>query len=125
MTRTLPALLLLLIFGLTVLLVFRTSTALDPADTANSSLKDLAANEWRSALRRFGDNTCHCAPKGGYVAYLRYDTANDPNLAFLLGQRFVVGKATVKALPFNGQKYGMPWDKPEDVVVQVPLTFPD
>jgi hypothetical protein len=125
MRRSLPALLSLLIFGLALYLVVQTSASSNPADTALRFLKSVAAHDLPTALGLFGDNTCHCAPKGGYVAYLRYDAANDPSLAFLLGQKFTIGRSSTKALPFNGEKYTMPWDKPEDVVVYVPLTFQD
>jgi hypothetical protein len=125
MTRLAPALLLLAILGFGAFFAFSEMVNADPADEAKKFLRLVEAGNYRQALSEFGDNTCHCAPKGGYVAYLRYDTANDPSLAFLLGQKFEAGKATVKKLPFNGEAYMMPWDKPEDVAVYVPITFDD
>jgi hypothetical protein len=125
MTRLAPAILLLAILGFGVFFAFNEMASADPADEAKKFLHLVASGSYRQALSEFGDNTCHCAPKGGYVAYLRYDTANDPTLAFLLGQKFDIGKATVKKLPFNGEPYMMPWDKPEDVAVYVPITFND
>lgn len=125
MMRSLAPILLLCVFGLTAYLVFSSAASADPADEARTFLKAVRAGDRRLALSQFGDNTCHCAPKGGYVAYLRYDLAADPNLAFLMGQKFELGQPTVTKLPFNGEKYAMPWDKPEDVVVTVPVTFPE
>ena len=125
MTRSLPALLFILILGGGVVFAFFNAAHSDPADTAKQFLHFVQNNDHRAALMQFGDNSCHCAPKGGYVAYLRYDTANDPSLAFLFGQKFDIGQATVKKLPYNGEKYMMPWDKPEDTVVFLPITFPD
>jgi hypothetical protein len=125
MTRSLPALLFILILGTGVLFAFWTGASADPADTGRQFLKFVQDNDYRAALMQFGDNSCHCAPKGGYVAYLRYDMANDPSLAFLFGQKFDVGPAVVKKLPLDGEKYMMPWEKPEDTVVFLPITFPD
>jgi hypothetical protein len=125
MRRLAPAILLLAILGFGVFFAFSEMAGADPADEAKKVLQLVEAGSYRRALSEFGDNTCHCAPKGGYVAYLRYDTANDPSLAFLLGQKCEMGKATVKKLPFNGEAYMMPWDKPEDVAVYIPITFND
>jgi hypothetical protein len=96
-----------------------------PAQEAQHFLLLVRNNDYQSALREFGDNTCHCAPEGGYGAFLRYDQGHDPNLAFLMGTNFNFGQATVIQLPYNGEKYLMPWDKPEDTLVHVPVTFPD
>lgn len=96
-----------------------------PAKEARIFLSYVRGNNYGSAVREFGDNTCHCAPEGGYGAFLRYDQAHDPNLAFLMGTNFTMAEPTVKKLPYNGEKYMMPWDKPEDTAVFVPITFPD
>jgi hypothetical protein len=125
MMRNLAPLLLIAIFAACVFMVFSSGTNADPADEARKFLRLLQRDDYEAAVAEFGDNTCHCAPKGGYVAYLRYDKAHDPNVAFLRGQQFEIGQPTTKQLPYNGEKHLFPWDKPEDVAVYVPITFKD
>jgi hypothetical protein len=121
-----PQLLLLIPIFLFVLYFLYDTKANDPpTDAATTFLQTLSQNDVERALREFGDNTCHCAPEGGYISYLQYNSGYDPNLSFLLGKHFTTGKMNTEKLPYNGEKYVLPWDKPEDVLVYVPLEFPE
>ncbi len=123
--RSFQVLLLLGIFLISAFAIFSTQAGEDPRDEARKFLSKIQSGDFDSALREFGDNTCHCAPRGGYIAYLQYEAAQEPNLAFLKGQSFKFGPMRVKRLPYNKEKYILPWDKPEDVAVYVPLEFDD
>jgi hypothetical protein len=119
-----PQLLLLIpILVFVVYFLYDTKSNEPPTEAASTFLQTLRRGDVEAALREFGDNTCHCAPEGGYVSYLQYEGGYDPNLSFLLGNHFYVGKMNTEKLPFNGEKYVLPWDKPEDVLVYAPLEF--
>lgn len=115
--------LLLGIFAFAMFSLFNSQASADPAETAQSFLASVKSGDVTSALMEFGDNTCHCAPDGGYASYLNYEGAHDPNLAFLVGQRFEIGKPITKQLPMHTQGSFLPWDKPEDVAVFIPVQF--
>lgn len=124
--RSLYVLLFVAIFVFVVVGVFGSQAGDKPEDEALAFLKLISQNNTRRALGEFGDNTCHCAPKGGYAAYLDgYRAAQEPNITFLLGKPMSYGQPRVKQLPFNGERYALPWNKPEDVIVYVPVSFPD
>jgi hypothetical protein len=121
-----PQLLLLIPVLLFVMyFLYDTKRSEPPTDAARTFLQTLSAGDAEGALREFGDNTCHCAPEGGYISYLQYESGYDPNLAFLLGRKFSIGEMKTEQLPYNGEKYMFPWDKPEDTLVYVPLVFTD
>lgn len=120
----LTQLLLLLPLALFLIVgVFALNGSEPPTEEATVFLNTLRKNDIEAALFEFGDNTCHCAPEGGYISYLQYASGNNPNIAFLLGQNFSEGKATYEPLPYNGEQYVFPWDKPEDMLVRVPIQF--
>jgi hypothetical protein len=124
--RSLYPLLLIVIFIFAAVMIFTSEANEKPEDEATAFLGLVSHNDAEAALREFGDNTCHCAPKGGYAAYLHgYEAAQEPNITFLLGKEMVLGKPRVKPLPSHGTPYIMPWDKTEDSVVYVPVSFPD
>lgn len=119
-----PQLLLLIpIFVFVLYFLYDTKRSEPPTDAARAFLQTLSAGDVEGALREFGDNTCHCAPEGGYISYLQYESGYDPNLAFLLGRNFSLGEMRTEPLPYNGEKYAFPWEKPEDALVYVPLQF--
>lgn len=103
--------------------VFMSQAQEDPADEARSFLKLVSKSDLDGALQEFGDNTCHCAPKGGYGSYFKYE--DEPTLAFLVGKDFSVQKTSVKKLPYNNEPYVLPWDKPEDVAVRAWVDIPE
>lgn len=121
--RSPQVLLLLPILCFVLFAVYSTKASEEPTEAVSTFLRHLQRNDIQGALRDFGDNTCHCAPEGGYIAYLQYESGHDPNLAFLLGRRFELGKMRWEKLPYNGEKYAFPWDKPEDTLVFAPITF--
>lgn len=119
-----PQLLLLIpVFAFVLYFLYDTKAHEPPTEAATQFLRTLQQGDVESALREFGDNTCHCAPEGGYIAYLQAESGYDPNLSFLLGKPFKLGEMKTETLPYNGEKYLMPWDKPEDQLVYVPLEF--
>ena len=119
-----PQLLLLIpIFGFVLYFLYDTKAHEPPTEAAAQFLQTLQQGDVESALREFGDNTCHCAPEGGYISYLQLESGYDPNLSFLLGKQFKLGRMKSEPLPYNGEKYMMPWDKPEDQLVYVPIEF--
>lgn len=118
-----PLLLLLPILLFVAAAIFMTKADEQPTEEAAIFLTKLRSNDVTGAMHHFGDNTCHCAPAGGYIAYLQYESGQDPGLAFLLGSNFDIGKMRVEKLPYNGEKYLFPWDKPEDTIVYAPIAF--
>jgi hypothetical protein len=106
-------------------MIFSSEAGEKPQTEALTFLNKVSRNDQAGALKEFGDNTCHCAPKGGYEAYLHgYEVAQEPNITFLMGKPLVFGtQPRVKFLPENGTPYVFPWDKPEDAVVYMPVEF--
>ncbi len=93
-----------------------------PEAVAVKLIDSLRAGNIQKAVSLFGDNTCKCPPPGGYISFLRYQSGHSPNLAFLVGRSFKSGKARVALLPAKGA-YLLPWEKPEDCELTIPLTF--
>lgn len=94
----------------------------DPKVTARLFLSAIQTRNTEKALAMFGDVYCSCAPKGGYQSYLKYDSGQDPNLAFLLGHLFAIGTASKQLLQENVPDT-LPWEHPEIVVITTPLEF--
>ncbi|MBX9877804.1 MAG: hypothetical protein K2Y22_05045 [Candidatus Obscuribacterales bacterium] len=94
-----------------------------PQSAADLFLQKIREGNRKAAVEMFGDNTCHCPPRGGYETYLRYDM-HDPTLAFLIGKPFAFTTGTVT--PVNAEiPYVFPWDKPSTCYVDVELSFPN
>lgn len=74
------------------------------------------------SVRQFGSNACRCPAKGGWVSYLIYKSGQEQNLAFMLGHPFETGKPKDSPIQ-NGKEAVLPWQKPEDYAVDVPITF--
>jgi hypothetical protein len=93
---------------------------------STSVVKDLLAyiqrGDVNAARQLFGDNTCSCPPRGGWISLLRYESGHEPNLAFLLRQRFVTSDMENQAVP-SAHHYVFPWDKPEDRKVDLNIRF--
>jgi hypothetical protein len=122
--RHLYMLLMLAIFIACCAFVFMSQAAADPCDEARQIFAKIRAGDVRAAVKEFGDNSCHCAPLGGYIAYLEYSSGQDPQLAFALSQPFAVSSFTAKKLPGSLSRASTSfWDKPEDALVTCRMTF--
>ncbi|MFN8656939.1 MAG: hypothetical protein U0105_11420 [Candidatus Obscuribacterales bacterium] len=95
----------------------------DPRDEARKFLTIVGSGNVEKALGEFGDNTCHCAPKGGYTSYFQYESGVDPNIAFLLGQKFQVSSNIQGVRMADNQPFLLPWEKPETFAVDAQLVF--
>lgn len=115
-------LIVLFVFALSVIIFIATSVYSSPAEEAVAFLDDLKTGNLSRAVKRFGGNVCRCPAKGGWGSYLIYVSAQEPNLAFLVGHDFSMGKPVVHPLKKEA-KHVLPWEKPEDTVVDIPLTF--
>jgi hypothetical protein len=94
----------------------------DPKDEAIAFLKDVQSGGLARSVRHFGGNACRCPAKGGWGSYLVYISGQEPNLAFLTGHQFSLGQP--KATPIANKLTTMlPWEKPEDFAVDIPITF--
>ncbi len=123
--RSIQVLILVPIIILVFVVMFVVKSDESPTEEGVGILQKLRTSDLEGAVAEFGDNTCHCAPEGGYISYLQYESGHDPNLAFLLGQKFDIGTPRMETLPYNGEKYFLPWDKPEDTIVFLPISFSD
>lgn len=95
---------------------------LDPKDEAVSFVKDVRDGSLAKTVKHFGGNACHCPAKGGWGSYLIYISGQEPNLAFMQGHPFQMGEA--KDTPMhNRHSTLLPWEKPEDAAVDIPVTF--
>ncbi len=98
----------------------------DPCtDVANIFLKQLKEGESSSIVNLMGENTCHCQPRGGYIAYFKYESGENDNMAYLFKHPFKTGDMSVKAVPTVEKIKGghLPWEKPESTEVDMPITF--
>lgn len=112
-------------FFLAMFVIFTTMAAEDPADEARLFLKKLEQGDVNKVLSQFGDNTCNCQPRGGYIAYLLYQSGEQNNLSPLLSRHFTTGNITVKAVPTRSKYPGgnLPWEQPESTEVDIPINF--
>lgn len=94
----------------------------DPKDEAIAFLTDIKSGNLAKSVKHFGGNACRCPAKGGWGSYLIYQSGQEPNLAFMTGHDFEIGKANTKHLE-NAAQYFVPWERPEDNVVDVPISF--
>lgn len=95
---------------------------LDPKDEAMSFLTDVRSGSLAKSVKHFGGNACHCPAKGGWGSYLIYASGQEPNLAFMTGHPVEFGQP--KETPMqNVKKTLLPWEKPEDAAIDVPITF--
>jgi hypothetical protein len=94
----------------------------DPEIEAVGFLDDVRQGDIVKAVRQFGSNACRCPAKGGWVSYLIYKSGQEQNLAFMLGHPFEAGKTKDSPIQ-NGKEAVIPWQKPEDFAVDVPISF--
>lgn len=116
----------ILLFTFCVLVVVFTIAggkfALPPEPVAVDFVKAVKSGDASHAVDFFGDVTCSCPPKGGYISYFNYESGHDPNLTFLLGHPFETGPVTASELR-KTYPNTLPWEHPVTYVVHVPLTF--
>lgn len=94
----------------------------DPPPAAQKFLKHIQDDNYEAAVRDFGGNTCRCPAKLGWVSYLIYSSGEEPNLAFLMGQKFELGAIRVKKIESKVVAKTV-LDNPEDFEVDIPLKF--
>lgn len=122
--RFLYPLIALTVFALSCSIWISTAVFTNPADEARSFLSDVSSGDLGKSVRHFGGNSCRCPAKGGWGSYLIYVSAQEPNLAFLVGHPFEMGASTSSQMQSaSTQKSVVPWEKPEDVAVDIPITF--
>lgn len=94
----------------------------DPKDEAITFLTDIKSGVLAKSVKHFGGNACRCPAKGGWGSYLIYQSGQEPNLAFLTGHDFELGTAKATQMQ-NTKPYVVPWERPEDYAVDVPISF--
>jgi len=94
----------------------------DPKEEGVAFLQSVQSGGLAKTVKHFGSNVCRCPHKGGWGAYLIYASGQEPNLAFMIGKPFELGKPTMFKIRNKAQAL-IPWQKPEDTVVDIPVTF--
>lgn len=120
-------LLMFLALGIVLAVFVHDNVGANPADTARSFMAAVQDAKYQEAVNQFGGNACRCPAKGGWVSYLIYSSSQEPNLAFMVGQPFdyKLGKAKSIEASDEAKKGSVPWQAPEDVVIDVNLEFKD
>lgn len=116
---------LLAALAVTLFVIFTTLAAEEPTDEANRFLKIIQSGDMHTILLQFGDNTCGCQPRGGYEAFIRFESGEPDNLAFLMGKQFSFHHLTQKWVPTRAKFQGgnLPWENPESNEVRAELKF--
>jgi hypothetical protein len=115
-------LVLLVFLALTAFCWLSTTSNVDPVSEGRRFLRDVEQANLVDAVKQFGSNVCHCPAKGGWASYLIYQSGAEHNLAFMLGHPFTLG--TPHATPVtNNRQAVLPWEKPEDYIVDFPINF--
>ncbi len=97
-------------------------TFADPKDEAITFLTDIKSGNLAKSVKHFGGNVCRCPAKGGWGSFLIYQSGQEPNLAFMTGHDFEIGRPTSTPMD-NTKPYLIPWERPEDFAVDVPVSF--
>jgi hypothetical protein len=115
-----------LIFAIFLFLVFSSWKHVvvdtDPRAEALTFLKDVSQGGLAKTVKHFGGNTCRCPAKGGWGSYLIYQSGAESNLAFMTGHPFATGTPSAHVL-VNDRPALLPWQKPQDYVIDVPIAF--
>lgn len=116
---------LLAVLAIVVTLLYQSNNEVDPKQTQKLFLEYVQKGDYRNTAEQFGGNKCQCPKKGGWVTYLVYASGQEPNIAFMVGKPFDIGNATNIPLKNAKQvgKFNLPWEIPEDSVIDVPITF--
>lgn len=123
--RILYPLLIVVILAIVLVTMMSGGSEADPKTTATQFLTFIQKGDYKGTVDMFGGNTCRCPKKGGWVSYLVYASAQEPNLAFLMGRPFKYANLQETAIkhPDKNAVTILPWQKPEDVVVDLDLSF--
>lgn len=118
-------LVLLAVLILTLNVVLTTLSSEQPQEEAARFLKILQSGDERQTVLQFGDNTCGCQPRGGYVAFIKYESGEPDNLAFAFGHPLKVGEMSQTPVPTRLKNPGgnLPWEKPESREVRIKVQF--
>lgn len=113
------------IFIATVVILLTTMGSEPNTDEAQLFLNKLKEADISGLTIQFGDNTCHCQPRGGYAAYLKYQSGESENIAYLLGHKFMIGTMQSREVPTIEKVKGgyMAWEAPQSTEVDVPVSF--
>lgn len=111
--------------GIVLAVFVQDNLGADPAETARAFMNSVKDGKYQEAVNQFGGNACRCPAKGGWVSYLVYSSSQEPNLAFMTGHDFQysLGKAKSIEASDEAKKGSVPWQSPEDVVIDVDLKF--
>jgi hypothetical protein len=121
--RNIHFLLFFILFAIAAVGVLSEMANQDPRGEARKFLSLVKEGAVQKALGEFGDNTCHCAPKGGYGSYFKLESGVDPNIAFLKGQEFSEDAKLPMVPMADKQPYLFPWDKPETFALDAQVHF--
>jgi len=95
-----------------------------PVKYAKQFLNHLQDGDYQHGVASFGGNICRCPADLGWVSYLIYGSGEDPNLAFMMGKRFVRGGITYKKMKVAVDKSKQTLlERPQDFEVDVPISF--
>ncbi len=116
---------LLGVLATTLVVIITTLASEEPTEEGARFLKILQTGDMHTILLQFGDNTCGCQPRGGYEAFIRFESGEPDNLAFLTGHPFMVGSMSQKWVPTRTKFPGgtLPWESPESNEVRVNIKF--
>lgn len=111
--------------GIVLFTIYNSQVKADPKKTAHHFLTNIKAGNFKEAVEDFGGNACRCPAKGGWVSYLIYSSSQEPNLAFMTGHPFSYSMGEPKEIEASDEakKGSVPWQSPEDVVIDVKLKF--
>ncbi|MBC7997418.1 MAG: hypothetical protein IAF58_05725 [Leptolyngbya sp.] len=115
-------LIILIVFTLSMSVWLANTVFVSPVEEAIAFLNNVKDGDLNRAVKRFGGNVCRCPAKGGWGSYLIYVSAQEPNLAFTVGRKFSIGTPVVHQVN-KPTKHVVPWERPEDTVVDVPIKF--
>lgn len=123
--RFLYPLLMFCALGIVLAVFVNENLSADPSKTGETFLKAVHEGQYQVAVDQFGGNACKCPAKGGWVSYLIYSSSQEPNLAFMTGKSFnySMGKPLAIETSEEAKKGSVPWQAPEDVVIDVKIDF--
>ncbi len=95
-----------------------------PVKYAKQFLNHLQDGDYPTAVASFGGNICRCPADLGWVSYIIYGSGDYPNLAFMMGKRFVRGGLAYKKMQSTVDKSKQTLlERPQDFEMDVPLSF--
>ena len=114
-----------MVLGVVLFTIYNTQVKADPGKTARVFLASVRDGNFKTTVKQFGGNACRCPAKGGWVSYLIFASSQEPNLAFMMGQPFdySVGEVIPIEASEEAKKGSVPWQAPEDAVVDVAIKF--